>query len=116
VELATVLPVLVLLFMGGMAASQQISLQQNAHLLASTAALQAIDGERSLAKIEQWTKNYSAELGVTGVEVSLTRISEQEVAADISFPYGRNAPFGVVRFTNEINARAVAIRSPDVTD
>jgi len=116
VELAVVLPMLVAVFLGGMAVSQQISLQQNANILASTAALQAVDPDRQLLDIQEWTENYSAELGVKDTKVTVARISENEVAVDVSLPYDGNSTFNFVRLKKNTTARAVVYRSVDAVD
>jgi len=116
VELAVVLPVLMSVFLGGMAVSQQISLQQNANILASTAALQAVDPDRQLLEIQEWTENYSAELGIKDAKVTVARISKNEVAVDVSLPYDSNSTFNFVRLQKITTARAVVYRSVDAVD
>ena len=90
VEFAVIVPLLVLLFFGGITATHLVSLKHQATIIAHSAALDAMKQENDFATVETKAKAFAASAGLKGVDVTASMSSSEIVSVAVSIPVSGN--------------------------
>ena len=96
VEAAVCLPVLIIIWLGTVEISRTLTLKQQGQLLSSTAAHRIIDSDEPFTEIEADLENLAQEIGINGVDVSVTQFDPELVESTVTIDIDQNSNLGTL--------------------
>lgn len=96
VEAAVCLPVLLIIWLGTVEISRTLTLKQQGQLLSSTAAHRIIDSNEPFTDIEADLENLAQEIGINGVDVSVTQFDPELVESTVTIDIDQNSNLGTL--------------------
>lgn len=96
VEAAVCLPVLIVIWLGTVEISRTLTLKQQGQLLSSTAAHRIIDSNEPFTDIEADLENLAQEIGINGVDVSVTQFDPELVESTVTIDIDQNSNLGTL--------------------
>ena len=94
VEAAVCLPVLIVIWLGTVEISRTLTLKQQGQLLSSTAAHRIIDSNEPFTDIEADLETLAQEIGINGVDVSVTQFDPELVESTVTIDIDQNSNLG----------------------
>ncbi len=111
IEFAVVAPVIVAIFLGSISAMAQISLRRNLQLVAYSAAAEVSDTSNDLAAVEAHFENFAMDLGVRGMDLTITVHEDRIYLIKATAPQTGNNPIPPPSATsNALTARCYVYR------
>ena len=96
VEAAVCLPVLIVIWLGTVEISRTLTLKQQGQLLSSTAAHRIIDSDEPFTDIETDLETLAQEIGINGVDVSVTQFDPELVESTVTIDIDQNSNLGTL--------------------
>ena len=116
VESAVVIPLLVLIFFGGISASHLLSLKHHATIIASSAAKDAMKAENTFALVETRYEALASAAGLNNVDVIVSRESADVVRVEVVVPVADNFTMNLSQLPSEMRAQMFTRRSAEFDD
>jgi len=92
VEAAVCLPLLIIVWFGTFEVTRRTSLQQQAQLLASTAAHRILESSTDLETIRTDTLVLADSLGIEGCQMEISRVDPEIVQSIVTMDFSENSP------------------------
>ena len=110
VEFAVIVPLLVILFFGGITATHMVSLKHQATIIAHTAALDAMKAENDFATVETRSKAFAQSAGLNNVDVTVSMSGAEIVSVEVSIPVSGNFSLSNSSTPESVKSTAFAFR------
>lgn len=116
VEFAVILPVLVIIFLGGIGVCHLINLKHQATFVAHSAALDAIKEVNLLSDAKSKATRLAAEAGLRNVTVNVSRSTSEKVKVEVIVPSDQNFSLNLPILPSSVKAEAFSYRSAAFAD
>ena len=113
VEAAVCLPVLIIIWLGTVEISRTLTLKQQGQLLSSTAAHRIIDSDEPFTDIEADLETLAQEIGINGVDVSVTQFDPELVESTVTIDIDQNSNLGTLFPGRSVTSTYYSYREQD---
>lgn len=113
VEAAVCLPVLIVIWLGTVEISRTLTLKQQGQLLSSTAAHRIIDSNEPFTDIEADLETLAQEIGINGVDVSVTQFDPELVESTVTIDIDQNSNLGTLFPGRSVTSTYYSYREQD---
>ena len=110
VEFAVIVPLLLLLFTGGITATHLVSLKHQATIIAHKAALDAMKPENDFSTVETRAEEFATSAGLNAVDVKVSSHKTEIVIVQVNIPVASNFSLSSKITPTDVKAQAFAFR------